>query len=146
MDWDRVRPGRPGAGWVVATENGLGTLAAWAAGTVNVRKMPVDDLGRTVKMACCGPDGRVRAWTEPFTAADRALVEEEIESYLLDAGVPLPPRGWVWLIRRPATCLDDRQFWAHLNQQIHQHASPAPHPSEIAPLFLRALEQLYIAG
>jgi hypothetical protein len=106
MEWDQVSQGRPGGQWLVATEKGLGVMAAWAAGTVNVQKMPVDDRGRTVGAQCHDPDGHVRAWTEPFTVADRELVDEEIESYLLDAGVPLPPWGWVWLIRRPVTFRD----------------------------------------
>ncbi len=146
MEWDQVSQGRPGGQWLVATENGLGVMTAWAAGTVNVRKMPVDDRSRTVGVECHDPDGHVRAWTEPFTVADRELVDKEIESYLLDAGVPLPPRGWVWLIRRPVTFRDDRQFWAHLNQQITQHASPAARPSEIAPLLQRAMAELYAGG
>ena len=146
MEWDQVSQGRPGDEWLVATENGLGVMAAWAAGTVNVRKMPVDDQGRTVVVECHDSDGHVRAWTEQFTVADRELVDEEIESYLLDAGVPLPPRGWVWLIRRPVIFRDDRQLWAHLNQRIAQHASPVPRPSEIAPLLQRAMAELYAGG
>lgn len=143
MDWDQVDEGRPGGEWLVATENGLGAMAAWAAGTVNIRRMPVADLGRTVGAECHGPTGHVRARTEPFTVGAREPVDEEIESYLLDAGVPLPPRGWVWLIRRPLTFRDDRQFWAHLDQQIVQHAYPAPCPSEIAPILQRAMAKLY---
>ena len=143
MDWDQVDEGRPGGQWLVATENGLGAMAAWAAGTVNVRRMPIDELSRTVGTEGHEPNGHVRPWAEPFIVADRELVDEEIESYLLDARDPLPPRGWVWLIRRPVTFRDDQQFWAHLNQQIAQHASLAPHPSEIAPILQRTMAKLY---
>lgn len=143
MDWDQVGEARPGDSWLVATENGLGAMAAWAAGTANVRKTPIADLGRTVKVECHDADGTVRVWTEPFTAADREVVDEATESYLIAAGIPAPPRGWVWLIRRPTTLGDDRQFWAHLNQQIARHASSAPLPVEIAPILQRTMAELY---
>lgn len=38
MDWDSVQECIPGDMWMLATENGLGVMTAWAAGTANVRK------------------------------------------------------------------------------------------------------------
>jgi hypothetical protein len=141
--WDQVRDARPGESWLVATENGFGAMTAWAAGTDNVRRTPITDLGRTVRVESHGADGRVRSWIEPFTLADREVVDEAIESYLAAAGIPAPPRGWTWLIRRPVTLGDDRQFWAHLNQQIAQYTSAAPLPAEIAPILQRTMTELY---
>lgn len=143
MNWDEVLEGHPGDRWLIATENGMGALTAWAAGTDNVRKMAVDDTGRTVNVECREPGGTTRAWTEAFSVADREIVDESAESYLADARVPLPPRGWVWLIRRPATFNDDRKFWGYLNQQIVRQASPALHPRELAPILKRTMAELY---
>lgn len=143
VNWDEVREGSPGDGWLVATENGMGVLTAWAAGTNNVRKMAVDDTGRTVSVECHDSNGTIRAWAEAFSPADRKIVDESAEAYLADARVPLPPRGWVWLIRRPTTFDDDRKFWGYLNQQIVRQASPALHPSELAPILLRTMAELY---
>lgn len=143
VDWDEVCEGRPGGGWLIATENGMGALTAWAAGTDNVRKMAVDDTGRTVIVECHEPGGTIQAWPEAFSAADRGIVDDSAESYLVDAGVPVPPRGWVWLIRRPVMFDDDRQFWGHLNQQIVRQASLVQHPSELAPIIQRTMAGLY---
>lgn len=70
-------------------------------------------------------------------------MDDSAEAYLVEAGVPVAPRGWVWLIRRPLLFDDDRQFWSYLNQQILHYASRAPHPSELAPILQRTLANLY---
>ncbi|WP_189636312.1 DUF5956 family protein [Arthrobacter sp. NamB2] len=142
-DWDDVAEGSPGTEWWETTENGLGVVTAWAAGTANVRKTPTADLTRSVSVSGPGPGGIVRTWTEPFTEADRETVNEAIEYYLGDAGIPLPPRGWTWLIRRPPAVGNDRHLWAHLNRQIALHASSAPHPAEIAQILRSSMATLY---
>lgn len=78
-------------------------------------------------------------------AVSRCGCDGVAESYLREAGIPLPPRGWSWLIRRPMGLKDDRQLWAHLNQQIALHASDAPRPAELAPILRRSMAALYAA-
>lgn len=143
-DREQVPETRPGPGWLLTTENGWGMLAAWVVGTSNVRRVPVDDTGRTVHVGRHDRTGVVTAEEVAFTATDRQIVEESIEEFLQAAGVPVPPRGWSWWIRRPVGLEDDRQFWSHLNHRAdRQITSPAPHPAEYVPAMHSALAPFY---
>jgi hypothetical protein len=98
--WDAFADGRSGDGWVEIPETGWAMLAAWAAGTENVRRRPVDDTGRQVRVTT-ETAGVSETHDEPFTAGGRLIIDEFIGDYLRDAGVRVPPQGFVWLMRLP---------------------------------------------
>jgi hypothetical protein len=117
-------------------------LAAWAAGTENIRRYPVDDTSRQVRVTTeTGSSTETRF--DPFTTADRQMIDADIESYLADAGVPAPPRGYTWLIRLPATVGTENQFWQEINKGLAAAAPGAVHPRDISPIVERIVDALY---
>jgi hypothetical protein len=47
-----------------------------------------------------------------LTEADLSSVDDDIDVYLAEAGIPSRPRGFDWFIRRPSNNdLDDETFW-----------------------------------
>lgn len=140
--WDEVADGGPEQGWTELPETGWGMLAAWAAGTENIRRYPVDDTGRQVRVTTeTGTSTETRF--DPFTTSDRQAVDEDIESYLADAGVPAPPRGYTWLIRLPETVGTENQFWQEINKGLAAAAPGAVHPRDISPVVERIVDALY---
>lgn len=101
-------------GWIPVVETGWAALVLWAAGPDNfVRVRPVsrERFGSLVRGL---PGGR--EYREPFrlTEADLASVDDDIDVYLTEAGIPPRPRGFDWFIRRPSKALDDETFWAEV--------------------------------
>ncbi|WP_262106518.1 DUF5956 family protein [Arthrobacter sp. Marseille-P9274] len=141
-DWDEVPDGARSGEWVEVPETGWDMLAAWAAGTENVRKLPVDDTGREVRVTI-ETDGVTRTRMEPFTAQDRQAVDEGIEDYLRDAGAPVPPRGFVWLMRLPPGVASEEQLSREINRGIAEAAPGAVHPADIVPVMEDILDRLY---
>ncbi|MCW2131719.1 DUF5956 family protein [Arthrobacter sp. VKM Ac-2550] len=91
-NWDGVPDGARSSEWAEVPETGRGMLAAWAAGTENICKLPADDTGREMRVTI-ETGGVTETRTEPFTVNDRQIVDKCIEDYLRAAGVPVPPRG-----------------------------------------------------
>lgn len=60
--------------------------------------------------------GAKRTWTEPISDADVRGVEDDIDSYLADAGLPPRPRGFRWFLRLPASVEGEKEFWRRLNE------------------------------
>lgn len=98
--------------WILATENGWGALVLWAAGPGNfarVRPASRDRFGSIVRRLPGGGEQR-----QPFmlTEADLSSIDDDIDVYLAEAGIPPRPRGFDWFIRRPSNYdLDDETFW-----------------------------------
>lgn len=44
-------------------------------------------------------DGTMEYWDEPFTAKEREVVEDELDSDLEAVGLPARPRGFDWYLR-----------------------------------------------
>ena len=99
--------------WILATENGWGALVIWAAGPGNfarVRPASPDRFGFIARRLPGGGEQR-----QPFTLteADLSSINDDIDVYLAEAGIPPRPRGFDWFIRRPSDFeLDDDKFWA----------------------------------
>ena len=80
--WESVPEGGPVEGWAELDENGWGALIGRAAGAENLRRGPaVDDSARTLNVTRTDKDGTVIESTEAFTARDRQIVDEEVNSY-----------------------------------------------------------------
>ena len=84
-------------GWIEATENGWGAVAAWFAGIENLVREPRSYKGRTTQVTYVVSDGTEESRSEAFAAADMESVDNDIDSFLADAGVPLQPHGFTWL-------------------------------------------------
>ncbi|WP_368839187.1 DUF5956 family protein [Kocuria sabuli] len=139
-DWEQVSETRAGPGRLPTIVDGGSMLAAWVVGTANVRRVPVDDTGRTLPVRRHDRTGVVAAEVVAFTAADRQIVEESIEDFVQAAGAPVRPRGWSWWICRPVGLEDDRQFWSPLDRRVDRRiASPVPHPAECVSAMHSAL-------
>ena len=140
--WEDVEDGARGDGWAEVPETGWGMLATWAAGTENVRRMPVDDTGRQIR-ATIETGGVTETRFEPFTDRDRRIIDESVEEYLRDAGVPVPPRGFVWLMRLPPGVATEDELSRKINQGIAESAPGAVNPADIAPVIEGVLDVLY---
>lgn len=91
-------------------ENGFGSAIAFIAGPPNFGRRPADDSGRTVHVALEHPDGSSEEFDRPFTADDRASVDEAAGWYLADWGMPPRPSGFDWFVRMPEGVTDAVAF------------------------------------
>ncbi|GAA1495829.1 DUF5956 family protein [Paeniglutamicibacter kerguelensis] len=98
--WSDVPVHEPEPGWELLPENGWFAMIGWVAGLANLRRFPGSDVGRTVRVTCI-EHGSERTYLEPFGAEDRADVDESVNGYLADAGIPPRPSGFDWYLRVP---------------------------------------------
>lgn len=101
-DWNDFRTLEDPAGWAELEENGWGTLLAWAARPENTGRFPATDEGRTVRVECERGGVIAGPWLEAFTPEDRDGIEQDINFFITDAGVPARPRGFTWFLRVPS--------------------------------------------
>ncbi len=80
---------------------------------------------------------------EPFTAADRRLVDEVVNSFLLDAGVPARPTGFDWFLRVPEGWPAGLSLIDELTSQITGKWDSGTHPAALRPLFSQVLGDFY---
>jgi hypothetical protein len=132
-----------GPEWAEAPENGWGTLAAWSAGSENCRRQPRDYRSRTVRVTCIAADGTTQERTEPLTTHDIEGIHEDIEAYLTEAGVPLPPRGFTWFIRLPPNIDSGQDFWAAFNREVYARAPEGVYPHQLVDAMAGAMKSLY---
>lgn len=143
--WSDVQEGGPSASWVELPENGWGALLGWAAGSENLRRSPSSDVGRTVTGYIEDANGRT-PFEEPFTAADRKVVDDDIDMYLGAAGVPPRPRGFVWMIRVPDGHASPEAFLADVDSTVLRAADSVTHPMQLLPVFADVLRNFYARG
>lgn len=142
--WESVPEGGPEVGWVELDENGWGALMGWAAGPENLRRGPVaDDSIRTVTVTCLGRDGSVTESVEPFTAADRRMVDEDANSYLAAAGVGQRPGGFRWFVRLPAQFSTWEDMVSAVTAAVYTYEPRSSHPADVAPAMKQAVQRLY---
>ncbi|MGO4383373.1 DUF5956 family protein [Specibacter sp. RAF43] len=131
--------------WAVLDENGWGAMIGWAADADNLARRPVSDEGRTV-MVIVERAGVPASSEESFSPADRVFVDDSIDEYLAQAGIPPRPRGWTWLIRVPAGYSSGQDFFDSINEELNTF-EPAPvRPSEWLPVMLETVARLYRNG
>lgn len=144
--WSEVQEGGPSTSWVELPENGWGALMGWAAGRDNLRRSPSSDVGRTVTGYIEDAHGRT-PFVEPFTAADRESIDDDIDMYLRDAGVPPRPRGFVWMIRVPHGHMSPEAFLADVDGAILRASDDSvTHPMQLLPVFADVLRDIYARG
>lgn len=87
-------------------ESGAGALLGWALGPnhcVGVKRHPTGKVTRASIEG--GTSGARTAWLEPRTDEDWSLLEEVIDDYLGEAGVPGRPAKLAWYL--VDTCIRD---------------------------------------
>jgi hypothetical protein len=75
-----------------------------------------------------------RSW--PSTAADRQEIDDHIDVYLLDADLPPPPKGYVWIIRVPDGHTSPDAFLVDVDTAIIPAAGSVTHPKQLRPISL----------
>jgi hypothetical protein len=96
-------------GYARVTENGYGMLIAWAAGPDRALRVPLRAgdhpvVKRSTRFSGTSPvvEHRER------TADEQREVDDDIDTYLRDAGIPLHPRGFTWWVQvRPGDTEED---------------------------------------
>ncbi len=76
-------------------------------------------------------DGGQERGFRPFTSADQAAVDDDIDAYLEDAGLPARPRGFSWYLRTPPHIRPSARFWGRLNGALAVEAPTARYPTEV---------------
>ena len=114
--WEGYPIGTRPSGWIELTENGWGAVASWFAGPENVMREPMGHRTDLVRVTCEKADGTATSWTETITDAEIEEIEDDIDEYLSDSGLPSRPRGYRWFLRLPAGVMDDQDFWSRLNK------------------------------
>ncbi|MFE4837802.1 DUF5956 family protein [Arthrobacter sp. NPDC056691] len=143
--WNDVQESEPSARWAELSENGWGALMGWAAGDGNLRRRRSSDAGRTVSGHTGSADWR-KPFDEPFTAADRQAVDDDIDTFLRDAGLPPRPRGYVWMIRVPDSHATPEAFLADVDAAILRAADGIVDPNQLRPIFAGVLSDFYAGG
>jgi hypothetical protein len=141
--WESISVAGPSDRWAELEETGWDALIAWAAGPQNLRRFPNSDVGRAVSMTCTR-DGVTEQFEEAFTVDDRRTVDDAVDAYLADAGIPPRPRGYRWFIRVPAAYDSAQAFHYDLHQAINATpAQTAPHPVNWRPLIEGVVRSFY---
>ena len=88
------------AEWVALPENGWGAVVAYRVGPGRARPHAVPREDRLVTEICTDADGTARRRAVAITPEDAADIEEAVNSYLLEAGLPPAPFTW-WEVAPP---------------------------------------------
>ena len=114
----------------------------WAAGTENLRRHPSSDSGRTVT-GYTEHAGVRRYFEEPFTAADREGVDDDIDEYLREADLLPRPRGYSWYIRVPDGHASPDSFLADVDAAVLRTAGGTVDARQLRPIFEEVLCDFY---
>lgn len=132
-------------GWIPATENGWGALVVWAAGPLNVVRVAAAPRNRETVVVTGYSDGREVRKASRLTDADLESIDDDIDSYLAEAGLPPRPRGFDWYLRPPgAAAAGPDAFWAAVWEAATAGLPhDGLHPSRLRVAAVAALERLY---
>ncbi|MHA7275656.1 DUF5956 family protein [Arthrobacter sp. Hz1] len=128
--------------WIEATNNGWGALVLWVSEPRNLIRQPgQSDQGQVVQTVTA--NGVTTTHEIPLTVKDFQESDEDVDTYLSEAGIPPRPRGFIWYIHLPPGVNSEREFWSILNQAIADRAPEARRPSQFLPQLADALASLY---
>jgi hypothetical protein len=141
--WDSIAVAEPSDRWAELDETGWDALIGWAAGPRNLCRFPNSDVGRTV-LVTCTRGGMTEQFEGPFTEDDRQAVDDSVNEYLADAGLPARPPGYRWFIRVPEAYDSAHAFHHDIHKAINQAPAPTPaHPANWRPLIERVVAGVY---
>ena len=138
--WPETPILRDATGWVRLEEHGWDALGAWLAGPQRVGRMPEDDSSRLVRVVC-EAGGMITRRDEPFTPADRAIVEGYVNDFLAFAGVPPRPVGFTWFLLLPTNWAEGRDFTREIHRIISDGPSPRHDGDRLPAEYLGAMRQ-----
>jgi hypothetical protein len=122
-------------------DNGWFQLVAWFAGPRNVVRAHDDRAAHTVRVTTHDRAGGATTTTAPRTEADQDIIEETVNEYLAEAGVPARPRGFSWHLRVPAG-RQVAELWRAIHAEERQAAKPLE-PADTASAARAALAVFY---
>lgn len=120
-------------------ENGWGSLLAWIAGPGRVFLRPSSTDERQTTVTTTTADGVTTVVSRRRTAADQSIVDDSINDYLQDAGVPPGPAGATWTLRLPGGATE-HELWARASTYAIDRYSSAPTPADELERLTRALD------
>lgn len=127
-----------GSGYVELPESGYGALLAWAAGLRRVRRA-ADRLNHQTRVTVV-TGGDTTTYTRAHSTDEQDDVDNDIDSYLRDAGIPPRPPGYRWFVELPQGVTPD-DLWEIVNTDLA--ASNATHPADVLAQVRTTLARLY---
>jgi hypothetical protein len=105
---DQVPGELPAGRYVSVIPNGHGALTAWVAGPHRCFRRPYPASAHPPVKVTRGHPGKEpeEVWFEPFTEEDLRMVNDDVNSYLAEAGVRPQPRGFEWNVLVPESIRD----------------------------------------
>ena len=119
-------------------DSGWGQLVGWAVGVSRLRRA----LDRREHMTTIVYPASGRTVRRPRSAAEQAEIEDDVNSYLAEAGVPPRPAGYVWYVLKPPTVASKAEFWARINQA----QSVSVRPERLISVLPAIVDDLYPNG
>lgn len=80
-------------------------------------------------------------WFEPYTEEDLRRVNDDVNSYLAEAGVRLQPRGYKWHVLVPENIRDGEEL-EHALREKNQYIEPAEVLTAIKRLYESLVSQI----
>jgi hypothetical protein len=140
--WEQIPEGPRADGWIEIAETGWDAMISWFAGPDNIRREARGPRTEMVKVSCEKSDGAVIAWEEPITEDDVRAIEDDIDAYLRDAGLPPRPRGYRWFLRLPDG-LDMAGVDDAASRVVMALPGRSGNPRYLAPAVEQAITDLY---
>ena len=119
-------------------DSGWGQLVGWAVGVSRMRR--VVDRRRHMTTTSYPATGEIRQ--RPRSSLEQAEIEEDVNAYLAEAGVPPRPAGYVWYVLKPPTVASKAEFWARINQA----QSVSVRPERLISVLPAIVDDLYPNG
>lgn len=128
--------------WIEATNNGWGALVLWASESRNLRRQPgQSDRWQVVHTVTA--DGSTSTHELPLTPKDLQELDDDVDTYLSEAGIPPRPRGFIWYIHLPPGVHNEQEFWSILNQAVADKTPAARRPTQFLRPITDTLAALY---
>jgi hypothetical protein len=129
-----------GVRYLELPDNGWHLLFAWLAGPLHVCRR-IDISGHPVTTILRDRRGTPPLKSsEPRTEEDWTTIDQMVNSYLHDAGVPPRPRGFVWYLELPPAHTP-REIWNAVNLPA-QHGDSV-NPNQVRTAMANAAAALY---
>jgi hypothetical protein len=122
--WDRVEvvASVAGVGWAELPWSGWGAAIGWVAGPERTRRC-ADTRDHVTTVTTYDGDGNAVHASYPVPPEERAEVDDDVDAYLSELGIPPRPRGFRWFVRVPGT---PEEFWAAVHAEWHRGGRPTP--------------------
>jgi hypothetical protein len=117
--------------------NGWGQLVGWVAGVKRLRRV----VDRREHMTTLYYPMKGLTIRRPRSASEQEEIEEDVNSYLAEAGVPPRPPGYVWYVGKPAA-VSEGEFWV----RIREAQGMSVLPGRLTSVLPGIIDALYRSG